>query len=115
MLNHINKHPQIYNTQTQATVYVRAKAKRIKAFKCEAYIKTEKVWCSQTFTSSRRYDRLQWGQNTLELPKILDPIECKNMLSYLSATDSEELNNYNIQNSFSLFDDSNYQNKNERV
>ena len=38
----------IQHTKTQATVYVRAKAKRIKAFKCEAHIKTEKVWCSQT-------------------------------------------------------------------
>ena len=65
------------HTKTQATVYVRAKAKSIKAFKCEAYIKTEKVWCSQTFTSSRRYDRLDWGQNTLELPKILDPLNAK--------------------------------------
>ena len=102
-------------TQTQATVYVRAKAKRIKAFKCEAYIKTEKVWCSQTFSSSRRYDRLQWGQNTLELPKILDPIECKNMIRYLNATDSNELNNYNIQSFFSFFDDSDYQNKVEQV
>ena len=78
------------------------------------------MWCSQTFTSSRQYDRLQWGQNTLELPEILDPIECKNMIRYLNATDSEELNNYNLQNSilniqFSLFDDSNYQNKVERV
>ena len=105
----------IHHTKTQATVYVRAKAKRIKTFKCEAYIKAEKVWCSQTFTSSRRCDRLQWGQNTLELPKKLDPIECKNMIGCLNATDSEELNNYNIQNFFSLFDDSNYQNKIERV
>ena len=38
----------IQHTTTQAKVYVRAKAKRIKVFKCEAYIKTEKVWCSQT-------------------------------------------------------------------
>ena len=105
----------IQHTKTQATVYVRAKAKRIKAFKCEAYIKTEKVWCPQTFSSSRRHDRLQWGQNTLELPKILDPIECKNMIRYLNATDSNELNNYNIQRSFSFFDDSDYQNKIERV
>ena len=30
-------------------------------------------------------------KNTLELPKILDPIECKNMIRYLNATDSEEL------------------------
>ena len=70
----------IQHTKTQATVYVRAKAKRIKAFKSEAYKKTEKIGCSQTFSSSRRYDRLQWGQNTLDLPKIFDRIECKNMI-----------------------------------
>ena len=83
----------IQHTKTQVTVYVRAKAKRIKAFKCEAYIKTEKDWCSQTFSSSRRYDRLQLGQNTLELPKILDPVECKNMIRCLNATDNNELDN----------------------
>ena len=105
----------IQHTKTQATVYVRAKAKRIKAFKCEAFIKTEKVWCSQTFSSSRRYDRLQWGQNTLELPKILNPIDCKNLIGYLNATDSNELNNYNIKSSFSFFDDSDYQNKLEQT
>ena len=105
----------IQHTRTQATVYVRAKAKRIKAFKCEAYVKIEKVWCSQTFSSSRRYDRLQWGQNTLELPKILDPIECKNMIRYLYATDSNELNDCDIQSSFSFFDDSDYQKKVEQI
>ena len=104
----------IQHTKTQATVYVRAKTKRIKAFKCEAYIKTEKVWCSVTFTSCRRYDRLHWGQNTLELPKILHPIECKNMIRCFNATDSNELNNYNIQSSFSFFDDSDYQTKIEQ-
>ena len=52
----------IQHTKTQATLYVRAKAKRINAFKCEAYIKTEKVWFSQTFSSRRRYDRLQWDK-----------------------------------------------------
>ena len=117
MLNHVNKHPQIYNTQKpkQQSVYVRAKAKRIKAFKCEAYIKTEKVWCSQTFSSSRRYDRLQWEQNTLELPKTHDLNGCQNMIRYLNATDSKELKKYNIQSSFSFFDDSDYQNKIEQV
>ena len=78
-------------------------------------MKTEKVWCSQTFSSSRRYDCLQRGQNKLELPKILDPVECKNMIRYLNATDSNELNNYNIRSSFSFFDDSDYQNKTEQV
>ena len=82
----------------------------MKAFECEAYIKTEKVWCSQTFSSSRRYDCLQWEQKTLELPKILYPVECKNMIRYLNATDSSELNNYNIQSSFSFFDENDYQN-----
>ena len=105
----------IQHTKTQATVYVRAKAKRIKAFKCEAYLKTKKIWCSQTFSSSRRNDRLQWGQNTLEFPKILDPIECKNMIKYLKATDSNESNNYNIQCSFSFFDESDFQNKIEQI
>ena len=55
------------------------------------------------------------GTNILELPKILDPIECKNMIRDLNATDSEEPNNYNIQSSFSMFDDSNYQNTIERI
>ena len=32
----------IQHTKTQATVYARAKAKRVKAFKCEAYLKTKK-------------------------------------------------------------------------
>ena len=37
------------------------------------------------------------------------------MIRYLNTTDCNELNNYNIQSSFSLFDDSDYQNKIERV
>ena len=105
----------IQHTKTQATVYVRAKAKRIKAFKSEAYIKTEKDWCLQTFSSSTQYDRLQWEQNTLELPKNLDPIECKNMIRFSNATDGKELTKYNIQSSFSFSDDSDYQNKIEQV
>ena len=105
----------IQYAKTQATVYVRAKAKRIKAFKCEAYMKTEKVWCSKSFSTSRRYDRLQWGQNPLELPRILDLVECKNMIRNLNETDSNELNNYNTRSSFSFFDDNDYQNKFERV
>ena len=37
------------------------------------------------------------------------------MIRFLNATDSNELNNYNLQSSFSFFDDSDYQNKIERV
>ena len=58
----------------------------------------------------------KWGQNTLELPEVLDPIECKNMIKYLNATDSNELNKYNKQSPFSFFFVfSDYQNKIERV
>ena len=39
----------------------------------------------------------------------------QNMIRYLNATNSKELNNYSIQSSFSLFDDSDYQNKIEQV
>ena len=55
------------------------------------------------------------GQNTLELPKKLDSVECKYMIRYSNATDSKELNNCNIRSSFSFFDDSDYQNKLEQV
>ena len=37
------------------------------------------------------------------------------MIRDLNATDSNELNNYNIQSSFSSFDDSDYQNKTEQI
>ena len=37
------------------------------------------------------------------------------MIRYLNATNSNELNNYNIQSSFSFFDDSDYQYKIEQV
>ena len=116
MLNHVNKHPQTNNIRKLKQQYMlEQKQKESKPSNVKHIKKTEKVCCSQTFSSSRRYDCLQWGQNTIELPKILDPIDCKNMIRYLNATDSKELNNYNIQSSFSFFDDSDYQNKIERV
>ena len=37
------------------------------------------------------------------------------MIRYLNATDSNELNNYNIESSFSFFDDSDYQKKIEHI
>ena len=37
------------------------------------------------------------------------------MIRYLNATESMELNNYNIQSSFSFFDNSDYQNRVERL
>ena len=77
MYNNVNKLLQIYNIQNTSNVYVRAKAKRIAAFKCEAYVKTHKQWCSRQSTKHRT-DRMDWYTNSLELQKIIDPIECKN-------------------------------------
>ena len=43
MLNNVPKLPlNIQHANIQARVYVRAKAKRIRAFKCEAYAKKER-------------------------------------------------------------------------
>ena len=105
----------IQHTKPQATVFVRAKAKRIKAFKCEAFKKQKKFGVPKNFHPVDDMIVYNGDKNTLELPKILDPIERKNLIRYLNATDSNELNNYNIQSCFSFFDDSDYQNKIERV
>ena len=66
----------IQHASVKARVYVRAKAKRIKAFKCVAYAKTEKKICFQGSVKYRRVDRTVWKHNTLPLPVTLDPIEC---------------------------------------
>ena len=105
----------IHHTKTQATVYVRAKAKRIKPSNVKHTKKQKKFGVPKHFHPVDDIIVYNGVQNTLELPKILDPIECKNMIRYLNATDSNELNNYNIQSSFSSFDDSDYQNIIERV
>ena len=105
----------IQNTRTQATVQPRAKPKRIKTFEIEACVKTENVWCSQTYGNSRRYDHLHWEQNTLELPKILDRFECKHLIIYVNATDSNELNKCDTQCSFTVFDGNDCQIKLESV
>ena len=55
------------------------------------------------------------GTKHIGTSKNIRPYLMQIMIRYLNATDSEELNNYNIQSSFSLFDDSNYQNTIERV
>ena len=40
-----------------AEVYVRAKAKRVEAFKCEVYDKNQRKICFQHFVKYRRADR----------------------------------------------------------
>ena len=70
----------IKHASVKARVYVRAKAKRIKAFKCVAYAKKERKICFQGSVNYRRVDRTVWNHNTLPLPVTLDPVECKNII-----------------------------------
>ena len=70
----------IQHANIQARVYVRAKAKRIRAFKCEAYAKKERKVCFQGNVNYRRVDRTVWNHNTMPLPITLDPRKCKNFI-----------------------------------
>ena len=83
----------IQHASVKARVYVRAKAKRIKAFKCVAYAKKERKICFQGSIKYRRVDRTVWNHNTLPLPVTLDPLECKNIIRHLNGTNNKILNN----------------------
>ena len=83
----------IKHASVKARVYVRAKAKRIKAFKCVAYAKKERKICFQGSIKYRRVDRTVWNHNTFPLPVTLDPLECKNIIRHLNGTDDKILNN----------------------
>ena len=72
----------IKHASVKARVYVRAKAKRIKAFKCVAYAKNERKICFQGSVKYRRVDRTVWNHNTLPLPVTLDPVEYKNIMTF---------------------------------
>ena len=58
----------IKHASVKARVYVRTKAKRIKAFKCVAYAKKERKFCFQGPVKYRRVDRNVRNHNTLPLP-----------------------------------------------
>ena len=63
----------IKHANVKARVNVRAKAKRIKAFKCVAYAKKERKICFQGSVKYRRVDRTVWNYETIPLPVTLDP------------------------------------------
>ena len=92
----------IKHASVKARVYVRAKAKRIKAFKCVAYAKKERKICFQGSVKYRRVDRTVWNHNTLPLPVTLDPAECKNIIRHLNGTNDKILNNLQYNKTFTL-------------
>ena len=94
----------IKHGSVKARVYVRAKAKRIKAFKCVAYAKKERKICFQGSVKYRRVDRTVWNHNTLPLPVTLDPAECKNIIRHLNGTNDKILNNLQYNKTFTLLE-----------
>ena len=104
----------IKHASVKARVYVRAKAKRITAFKCVAYAKKERKTCFQGSVKYRRVDRTVWNHNTLPLPVTLDPVECKNIIRHLNGTNDKILNNLNYNKTFTLLEDHYFQERLEQ-
>ena len=104
----------IQHANIQARVYVRAKAKRIRAFKCEAYAKKERKICFQGNVKYRRVDRTVWNYNTMPLPGTLDPLECKNTIRLLNGTNNKILNNLQYNKTFTLLEDHYFQERLEQ-
>ena len=104
----------IQHANIQARVFVRAKAKRIRAFKCEAYVKKERKNCFQGNVKYRRVDRTVWNHNTMPLPITLDPLECKHLIRHLNGTNNPILINLNYNKTFTLLEDHSVQQQLER-
>ena len=92
----------IQHASFKARVYVRAKAKRIKAYKCVAYARKEEKFCFQGSVKYRRVDRTVWNHKTMPLPVTLDPLECKNNIRHLNGTNNKILNNLHYNKIFTL-------------
>ena len=99
----------IQQASVQARVNVRAKAKRIKAYKCVAYAKKERNICFQGSVKYRRVDRTVWNLNTMPSPVTLDPLECKNIIRLLSGTNNKILNILHYKKTFTLLEDHYFQ------
>ena len=94
------------STRAIVKIFVRAKAKRLKAWTCEAYVKRENFVCAQSdYKYRRRQDRIDYHQNTMELFRTLDPTECKHAIRHLNGTNNHQLDAFNYSNSFSFLND----------
>ena len=69
---------EIDYTTTFASVFIRAKLKRIKALCFSATIQKVRVFSAQdAHDKFYRHDRRDWHTNSMPLPDVLDPIECQ--------------------------------------
>ena len=104
----------IKHASVKARVYVRAKAKRIKDFKCVAYAKKERKVCFQGSVKYGRVDRTVWNHNTLPLSVTIDPLECKNFIRLLNGTNNKILKNLHYNKTFTLLEDHYFKERLER-
>ena len=104
----------IQHANIQAQVYVRAKTKRVRVFKCEAYAKKERKICFQS-----NIDVLiePFGiiiRCHFLLHSILLNVRSSDLIRHLNGTDNKILNNFNYNKTFTLLEDHYSQEKLER-
>ena len=104
----------IQHASVKARVYVRAKTKRIKAFKSVAFARKERKICFQGSGKYRRVDRTVWNHKTLPLTVTLDHLECKNIIRHLNGTNNKILNNLHYNKTFTLLEDHYFQKRLEQ-
>ena len=86
-------------------MFIRAKAKRIEAFRCSATIQKTRVFYDQgAHNNWRRHDRMSWHNNSMPLQEALDPYEGKGFRRNGYGTKSCDLNQYSCKVSFTSFD-----------
>ena len=94
----------IQHANVKARVYVRAKAKRIKAYKCVTYAKKERKICFQGSVKYRRDDRFVWNHNNMPLlVDTLDLLKCNNIIRHLNGKNNKILYNLHYNNTFTLW------------
>ena len=99
----------IQHANVKARVYVRAKTKRIKAYKCVAYAEKGRTICFPGYIKYRRVNRTVWNHNTVPLT-VLDPLECKHIIRHLNDTINKVMNNLQYNKTFTLLEDHYFQN-----
>ena len=104
----------IQHASVKALAYVRAKAKRIKAYKCVAYAERERKICFQGSVKYRRVNRTAWNHKTMPYPVTLDPLDFENIIRHLNGTNNKLLNNLQYKKTFTLLEDHYYQDQLEQ-
>ena len=99
----------IKHANVKRRIYVRAKAKHIKAFKCVVFAKMERHISFQGSVEYRGDDRTVWNRNTMPLPVTLHPLECKNVIRHLNGTNNKILKNFFYVKAFTLLEDHYFQ------